>query len=188
VGLFGITLNANRFFIERQFSEWRFRLIQDSTGDQYIGTMSAADHWQNSHSHRANVEDFTLLQGTLVIVYQDPKNQSLLRVQSFTKTGDTYVEVTFTYDTTTRRASDLHIARSTNAPNIFTEVDLAHNGFLSADAVIGTTKVVVRESKPDAPPDWIPEKSLDTALNARSEQSDTSPQHEAILTIIHASL
>lgn len=194
---FGITVDAERFFKAGYEVEWRFRLKQiktDGTDETFIGTISSEAHWQASHSHRSYSEVLWLMRGVLVLVARDAQHPSWVRVRALSITGDPIPgkgtparEVIFTYDTESGTIVEATQAIDTIGEKVFfqTELDHAHNIFLSSDAIVGTSKKFKKVIPKDAS-DWKAETDFDETLN--SARNNSMSVHANLLDVVYAAI
>lgn len=149
---FGISITACRFDIEDEVSEWRFYVTRKDNGERLIVTFAENDHWQKSHAHKSFVEEYTVLEGTLVLVTEDKIQPHLVHVKSLSTFGqDAYFQYSFTYNLETGDVTNCvawKILDKQESPVLTTETDANHNVFLFEGTVIGTTTTQTRELSP----------------------------------------
>ena len=127
--------------------EKRFKIERIETGEKQTVTVSTADHWQNSHSHRAFIEQYTLTAGTIKLVEDYGEGQ--LRVVTVTKIKNGHhirEEIFNEYGELVEQISDQDVG---NFSYLATETDKPHNVWVSKDAVFGAVTGKVAEGKKD---------------------------------------
>ena len=170
--LFGISVKVKEYSIGEDPVEQRVQLIHKELGETQTLTVSHKDHWQNSHSHKTTAESYSLLQGVIVLVSQNPHSHNL-HVRALSKTEEGWREVSFNFDPQTGRESDETLTDHSEAPLFATECNTAHNVFLSSNAVIATSKITTNtQQNKESGLDWHAEEGLDETLNSTEEDSD----------------
>ena len=135
------------------------------------------------------------MRGTIVLATRDHEYPSWIKVHALTITGE-YIpgkgtparEVLFTYDTASGKIVEEVHSTNTVGEKVFfqTELDNAHNIYLSKDAIVGTAKKN-EEKIPEGELDWKQEGNFDATLNAPSG-TNNEPAHASILDVVYAAL
>ncbi|XKT74502.1 MAG: hypothetical protein ACJKTH_00170 [Patescibacteria group bacterium UBA2163] len=168
----GIVAKEKQYTIDGVLVERRFNFNFKSIEETCIVTLSHEDHWQNSHSHEATAESYGVVQGTLVLVEQNPENDGVLLVQAVSKTDSGWRTVTFSLDTRTGEEMVHDVTEHEAQPFLPTSTGIAHNVFLEKDTVITTGKIVDTEKEPVEGVDWKGEPDFDEVLNTDPSEGE----------------